>query len=390
MMASASSAVHRSVVHLVPQLRLGAGRYVVDTAVEQARQGLQVSAAIGRDAQSEWRSDPGLIAELRSAGIPVHITGDLFHRSVGGLLEASRDLHSVLSADQLGGVGHAHTAMAAAVARWAGFETVVATCHGWNLERDPAYDLQDALAFRLVDGLTSPSAHWVRVLEDALDVHGADVIPVGLDLRRYPAPVTAGRGQGPQRIVCVAELSRRKGVSDLVEAMPAVWRQCPGVELHLMGDGDGRAALQEQARRLDPDGRRIVFHGFVPGPFARLGEFDLFCLPSHSDNFPVALMEAMLARRPVVATEVGGIPELVRGAGCGRVVPPRDPDAIASAVLDLFALPAPAREALGVRGEVFIRERCSIDVTVAQLRTLYTSSRGRSRRDSAQDPTRCA
>jgi glycosyltransferase involved in cell wall biosynthesis len=360
-----------TVVHLLPQVRLGAGRYVVDTALEQAREGWRVFVAVATNGAREWRSDPRLLGELGDAGVTVLEPGDFFHRSPPALFGTARALRAMLPPEALRGVAHAHTAMAAAVARWAGIETVVATCHGWNTERDQACDLQDALAFGLVDAVTSPSAHWAGALQRVMGVGEVSVVPVGLDLRRYPPPQPRAEATRSLRIACLAELTARKGIGDLLDAMPDVWSHDPDVELHLYGDGDARHSLEQRAAGADLRGDRVVFHGFVTHPYARIQGFDLFCLPSRSDNFPVALMEAMLARLPVVATEVGGIPELVTKSGCGAVAPAAAPRELASAIVTLLGLPPDERARLGRLGEQFVRDRCAIEVTGRQLRELY-------------------
>jgi glycosyltransferase involved in cell wall biosynthesis len=368
----------RSVVHIAPQLRLGAGRYIVDTVLEQNRTGWQVFVAVGDDSENEWRSDQRLIAELENEGVCVLRPGDLFRRSVPGLLQSARALRAGLPEGALAGVAHAHTAMTAAVARWAGVRTVVATCHGWNVARDQAYNVQDALAFQLVDAVTSPSTYWADILRQELGMPEVAVVPVGLDLRRFPPASTTTRTPA-HRIVTVAELTARKGIADLLDAMPGVWAESPTVELHILGDGEEQPALVAKSAELDPRGARIVFHGFVPQPYRHIQSYDLFCLPSRSDNFPVALMEAMLARLPVVATDAGGIPELVGGSGCGFVVPAKAPTALSAAILRTIDLGADARNTLGELGERFIRARCSIDVTVGQLTDLYSQAAARHR-----------
>jgi glycosyltransferase involved in cell wall biosynthesis len=387
---TAIPSVSRSVVHVVPQLRLGAGRYVVDTALEQVRSGFRVFVAVGTDAEGEWQSDVRLIRELSDGGATVLKGGDVFHRSVATLLESARTIRALLPTSAGAGVAHAHTAMAAAAARWAGIETVVVTCHGWNVERDRAFDLQDALAFGLVDAVTSPSAYWANALKRDMGIGEVSVIPVGLDLRRYPPPAHAGLGKGPFRIATLAELTERKGIVDLLDAMPAVWSQAPDVELHLFGDGDARQALEARAGTLDPRANRVVFHGFVTDPYVRIQGFDLFCLPSRSDNFPVALMEAMLAGLPVVATEVGGIPELVTGSGCGAIVSARSPEALASAIVAILKTPSEHRTALGARGERFVRQRCAIEVTAGALGRLYLKAAARRRSANNGGPDLCA
>jgi glycosyltransferase involved in cell wall biosynthesis len=266
--------------------------------------------------------------------------------------------------------------MAAAVARKAGFATVVATCHGWNPQRQDAFNLQDSLAFGLTDAITSPSACWAAALEREMGIENVTVVPVGLDLRRYPSTEARHSERAATSIATLAELTARKGIGDLLEAMPTVWRHAPAVQLHLFGDGDAREGLEARAAELDPSRTRIFFHGFVTEPYRRLRDFDLFCFPSRSDNFPVALMEAMLARLPVVATDVGGIPELVAQSGCGHVVPPEAPAALAAEIVALLGLPAERRCELGARGERFVRQHCGIETTVNQLDAVYAAARG--------------
>jgi glycosyltransferase involved in cell wall biosynthesis len=352
-----------------------------------------VCVAVGADAGGEWNSDSRLIEELREGGATVLGAGDIFHRRIGSLLTAAHTLRAALPDDALAGVAHAHTAMAAAVARFAGVKTVVATCHGWNLERDAAFDLQDALAFRLVHAITSPSVYWASILEQHLGMKDVEVIPVGLDLGRYPdigSLHAQPSGFGRRRIVTLAELTDRKGIEDLLDAMPAVWQKHPGTELHLFGDGDRREAFERRAASRDDVGGRTVFHGFVPSPFARIADADIFCLPSRSDNFPVALMEGMLARLPVVATNVGGIPELAASSGCGRLVPARAPEALADALTSLLALEAQDRKDMGALGEAFIRTHCAIEVTVGRLAEVYRFAASRRRSAEANGSTPCA
>jgi glycosyltransferase involved in cell wall biosynthesis len=125
-------------------------------------------------------------------------------------------------------------------------------------------------------------------------------------------PAAARRGE-PMRIACVGELTHRKGQDVLLDAMPRIWAEAPATELHLFGDGDLADAVRARAREIDPDGRRVFVRGHVPYPYGELSGFDVFCLPTRSDNQPLAIVEALLAGVPVVATDVGGIPEMISG-----------------------------------------------------------------------------
>jgi glycosyltransferase involved in cell wall biosynthesis len=343
----------KRVYHLVTHLRLGAGRYIVDLAIEQLRRGDFVSVCLSDDAEGNWKSDPAMVDELRNAGVSVTTIGDTFHRNTATLRAAATYLKDYVGAFTEHSVVHSHTAMGAVVAKWAGAPNVVITCHGWNPARSQEQDLQDAVAFTLANGVTSPSTYWAERVHGLAGVN-PKVLPYGFDLARYPdpspglrPPSPGGRGPSMKRVLCLAELTARKGQDVLIAAMPHVWGKHPDAELHLIGDGDARESLQAQAAEVDLSGHRIVFRGFINKPYSMLPEFDLMCLPTRSDNQPVSIVEAMLAGVRVVSTTVGGIPEQVAMGDGGVCVPPDDAESLAAAIL--FELASCAGEAHDVR-----------------------------------------
>ena len=125
----------------------------------------------------------------------------------------------------------------------------------------------------------------------------------------------------------------------------------PDAALFVVGDGKARAAMEETLRPL---GDRVVFAG--PRPFAEvpiwMGACDLLTLPSHHEGTPNVLLEALAAGRRVVATRVGGIPDVVSRPELGALVPVGDADALAAALGDVLATPydGAAVAALGARG----------------------------------------
>jgi glycosyltransferase involved in cell wall biosynthesis len=363
------------IVHLIPQLRFGAGRAVVDLAVRQAAADWcdDVQILVAADADAPFVSDARLIDESLRRGVRVHVAGDFFHRTVRGLREAARSI-----ADRAGTRGpwiaHAHTAMAAAAAHLAGAHAVIGTCHGVAQGRPAEIEVQDALAWRLCDAVISPSRHWADRLTSDFAVPAPAVVPYGLDLAAYPpGPRTAGAS--PFRLVTVAELTPRKGVDVLLAALPGIWERLGPAECHIMGDGESAQALRDEARRIDSGRGRVVFHGHVARPYERLAAFDLFVLPSRSDNQPIAAIEAMLAACPIVATMVGGLGEMVDDAGCGWVVPPDDPGALARAITTAIDAGVDARDRLGARGEGFARRAYDIDAAVTACRAVYERAR---------------
>jgi glycosyltransferase involved in cell wall biosynthesis len=371
------------VVHMIGHLRLGAGRYIVDTAVEQARHfDQQVRVLVSPDAGGNWKTDPALVAELKSTGISVETAGDFFHRDLKVLLQTSYGLRDRWASDAGRFVVHAHSAMAAAAAHWAGAPVVVATCHGFDLQRPSEYDLQDALAYRLCNVVTTPSKYWAAKLTSEMAVADPPATPVGLNLGRYPRlKRTGGNHNRPLRIVTVCELTKRKGVDLLIGAMPEIWNHFPDIELHIIGDGDAAPELREQALALGNGSSKVNFHGFVVNPYLQLVDYDLFSLASRSDNLPVGIIEAMLARLPIVATEVGGIPEMVLEGHCGRLARPDCARALAEALVTMIKNGRGGMDRMGAAGESFARIHFSIEKTVAHLQGVYHDAckTGRSR-----------
>jgi len=146
-------------------------------------------------------------------------------------------------------------------------------------------------------------------------------------------------GLGPQEFLIgtVGRLSPEKGQILLLEAFARVGAELPRAKLVLVGGGARREALERHAARLRT-ADRIFFTGEVPPDdvAALYPLVSLFVLPSLREQVPGSLLEAMAHGRPVVATAVGGIPEILRDGVTGLLVPPGDPAALAEAILTLY------------------------------------------------------
>lgn len=188
------------------------------------------------------------------------------------------------------------------------------------------------------------------------------VIYGGIDTERFaPPPGTASRGlEAPLRILCVARFEEVKGHAVLIEACRVLRDRGVGFECRLIGDGPLQAAVEQQVAGAGLAGL-VHFEGARPhGEVARrLSESDVAVLatvPARSgkrEGIPNVLKEAMAAGLPVVATPLGGIPELVRDAESGILVPPCDPAALAGALARLAADPG-MRRRLGAAGRARI------------------------------------
>jgi glycosyltransferase involved in cell wall biosynthesis len=365
-----------TIFHVIAQLRLGAGRVVVDTAIEQARsRGHRVTVCVSTDADEHWRTDPKLVAELACHRIEVQTIGDFFHRRMDLLREAAARLRELRERSPGTVIVHGHTAMAAAVGHWAQPDGLIATCHGWGAGRPVEMDLQDSLAYGLCDSVVTYSRYWVDRLTRDLAVPSPVILPMGLDLERFPPLPENQRGSSdPIRLVTVCELIPRKGLDLLLNAMPAVWERRPEAELHILGHGESAHDLQLQAAKLDPETKRVFFHGAVAHPYDQLASFDLFVLASRSDNLPVVLLEAILAGLPIIATRVGGVADLLAAGRCGRVVDPESSAALAEAVVAMLDSGFAKLLRLGRRGEEFGRHHFDVQRATLQLDRIYRAA----------------
>lgn len=162
-----------------------------------------------------------------------------------------------------------------------------------------------------------------------------------------------------------------KGLADLIEAMALLSPDFSNLRLEIAGEGPERENLEEQARRLGLM-QRIRFLGWQRemGPVFR--SWDIFAMPSLTEGFPMAALEAMAQGLPVVATSVGGLPELVEEGATGYLVPPSDAEALARGLRTLI-VDTKRRQEMGMAGCRRAHEQFSVDRMVAQVAAIYRS-----------------
>ncbi|MDQ4145280.1 MAG: glycosyltransferase [Actinomycetota bacterium] len=172
-------------------------------------------------------------------------------------------------------------------------------------------------------------------------------IPLGWEGR----PLPAEEGDRPPTVVCVAKLRPEKGHTLLLSAFQRVAASLPDARLVLVGDGEAREQIAEHVTTLGLGGH-VEITGRVPEVWPYLARADVFALASTTEAYGIAVAEAMAAGLPVVASAVGGVPELVRPGVTGELFPPGDEQALAAHLLRLLTSPharrrmsAAAREA---------------------------------------------
>jgi len=236
-----------------------------------------------------------------------------------------------------------------------------------------------------VVGYKRPVLGWIsrradRVLVNALCIRdlaireGVEpdrivVVRNGLDLEDFDRAARADLAlpaPEPGGIVCIANMHHPvKGQTDLLLAMHEVLRQRPEAHLVLVGDGVRRPHLERSARQLGIAGRCHFLGHRLDGP-AILSRASIAVSASYSEGISNAILEGMASRLPVVATAVGGSPELVRDGVTGYLVPPGAPAALARRLVDLLAS-APRRRRMGERGRRLVEREFGLE----QMRRSY-------------------
>lgn len=198
------------------------------------------------------------------------------------------------------------------------------------------------------------------------------VIPNGVDTERFAPGLAAGAQRRAEwgwlakpMVGTVSRLSPEKGVDDFIAACALVARERAEARFLVVGDGLERAALFAQARRAGLVGAvaagehdaadRLRFTGAREDIPALLNAMDVFVLASHTEALPLAVLEAMACGLPIVATDVGGVSEIVAHGETGLLVPPHAPARLAEQVLELVENKPAARD-MGEKGRARVRE----------------------------------
>lgn len=224
----------------------------------------------------------------------------------------------------------------------------------------------------LLDRVVTVSGSIQRTLvQDGVRPERVSVIYEGVDLRSVDGqpstsvlPVRSGLVVG-----VVAHLSPEKGHLTVLKAAARLRERFPDVTYVFVGGGERRQTLEERARALNV-ADRVLFTGFRTDSDAMMREFDVFCLASLSEGLSSAILAAMARPLPVVATRVGGIPELVVDGSTGLLVPAGRPDKLAEAlskVLSSSSLRRRMREA----GRRRVAENFTLDRKLDETERLY-------------------
>lgn len=247
-------------------------------------------------------------------------------------------------------------------AQLAGIKKCVHTIHSLA-HKDAEGTLQKIVnTFYFHRGWSIPVALSPEIQQTICDFYGlkrerAPVIYNGIDLSRC-VPKQDYRISGEVSLVHVGRFDTPKNHSGLLRAFSVLLESCPGCFLHLVGDGELRQEIEALAAELKITGH-VYFHGMQSDVHRYLELADIFVLPSNYEGMPMTIIEAMATGLPIVATEVGGIPDMVV-KGESALLVPCSPEAVAEACESLISDEA-LRESLGrnalVRSSLFSAEQ---------------------------------
>jgi len=245
---------------------------------------------------------------------------------------------------------------------------LVATCHPW-IEIGPRmkfYSYLDRLWLRRFDKLVAVSDDVkAKLLKSHFQSGKIELIHNGIDLKRFQTKqnTTAFRRRlkiSADAIVIgsVGRLAEEKGHAILLSTLAKLAPKFPELRLLFVGDGERREELQNQTRRLGLEAK-VSFLGIQRNIPELLSLMDVFVLPSLTEGFPLALLEAMAAKKPVVASAVGDIPKIIQHGKNGILVEPADANGLANAIARLVEN-KPRAMALGENAYSCVKEKYTL------------------------------
>ena len=330
---------------------------------------------------------PGPVgAELYAAGYPVSYLGlDLKHTSAWRLVADLRRLLQEHRPDIL----HTHLYHPNLYGRLAalglGLPGVVAAVHNSYTRVKIHRRLWNDLLGWASDRVLVGSA---QVLNDVRRYDGVPasrllLMPYGVRLAELETRLSRDEARQALQVSgfvlgAVGRLEEQKGHTHLLTALAQVRRQIPAAILVLVGDGRQREALEHQAQELGVVDR-VRFLGTRRDLPLIYRALDLFVQPSLWEGLPLALLKAMGAGLPVLATRVSGVQEVINDGSNGRLVDPGDPEALGRALVELYRQPE-TRARLGAAAHLTIRDNYSLETMLTKLEQVYLELWEKSRR----------
>lgn len=172
-------------------------------------------------------------------------------------------------------------------------------------------------------------------------------------------------------ISLIARLYTSKGQQYLIEAAPAILEKCPATKILLVGSGEHEAQFKTQARELGVS-QSIIFAGYREDIPELISLSDIVVRPSDMEGFPINMLEAMLMKKPVIATAIAGVPEMITHGENGFMIKPGDVQALADYCIELLLNDEKA-EIMGTQGRAVTLQKFTLHSLINSVESLYLS-----------------
>lgn len=211
----------------------------------------------------------------------------------------------------------------------------------------------------------------IKVEERKIKViyNGFDLEKIAEFNQRSDRRVESMLGNNGRFVGVIGNFDRVKGHAVLLKSIPQVLKEIGKVKFIFVGDGEERNRIERIIKKLRIE-KNIIFTGVYPEVLDIIGLCDLIVLPSLNEGLPLSILEAMALAKPIVATSIGGVPEVLENGKTGVLVPPRDSDALARAILYVLKDPNLGLE-MGKRSRIRLENLFSFKNIVKEIENLY-------------------
>lgn len=358
------------VIHTIETSEPGGAETILVQIADGMRNDCQPHGLVIEDG---WTS-----SELKARGIPVYLNRLRRSFDLGWVKRTIRFIR-----DKDIKLLHSHeftsNSYSLLAARIAGIP-IICTAHGKNYYPDRYYR---RLAYRLVARFSNK---FVAVSEDlksflveqvGINENKITVVHNGIDIEKFKSStftrkeIRHGLGlvQNDYVIIVVAALFEMKGHADLVKSLTKLDDIQQNLKVLFIGDGPYRKQLEELTTQLGLE-NTILFTGFRDDISGLLSASDLFVLPSYSEGLPISVLEAMSVGLPVVATDVGGMREIIKDGETGYLVPAKDVDELAVTIRRCIEN-KDITEAVSRAGRAYVRAEFSMESMLGNYRRIY-------------------
>ncbi len=256
---------------------------------------------------------------------------------------------------------------------------LVSTCHGWwpNTPKLKFYDFIDTTVLKFFDSVVAVSPQiYDNLVKRKVNPSKLKVIQNGIDVSQFD--MKAGRERMRKElgikeedfvVGSIGRLSSEKGITYLLEAAYKIKAKKRNISFVIVGEGDMKSSLIDYAKELGISDK-VIFTGYREDIDKIFPVLDVFVMPSLTEGLPLALLEAMAAGKPVVASNVGGIPTVIEHGKTGILVKSRNAAEIESAILDLIN-DKHYSDILADNGKKFVENKFSLTATIKKYEELY-------------------